>query len=53
MCGRSTSHEYGTFPSHTVSGRLDHSFVRGGNDSGHYVGQSRAEATHIRYRLQH
>jgi parallel beta-helix repeat protein len=33
--------EYGTFPSHTVSGRLDHSFASGANDTGHYIGQSR------------
>jgi parallel beta-helix repeat protein len=33
--------EYGTFPSHTLSGRLDHSFASGANDTGHYVGQSR------------
>jgi parallel beta-helix repeat protein len=33
--------EYGTFPSHTVHGRLDHSFARGANDTGHYIGQSR------------
>jgi len=33
--------EYGTFPSHTLSGRLDHSFASGANDTGHYIGQSR------------
>jgi parallel beta-helix repeat protein len=32
--------EYGTFPSHTLTGRLDHSFASGANDTGHYVGQS-------------
>jgi parallel beta-helix repeat protein len=32
--------EYGTFPSHTMSGRLDHSFASGANDTGHYIGQS-------------
>src|SRR6185503_10054255 len=32
--------EYGTFPSHTVNGRLDHSFASGANDTGHYIGQS-------------
>ena len=34
------NHEYGTFPSHTVSGRLDHSFASGASDTGHYIGQS-------------
>ena len=34
------NHEYGTFPSHTVSGRLDHSFASGAFDTGHYIGQS-------------
>jgi parallel beta-helix repeat protein len=33
--------EYGTFPSHTLTGRLDHSFASGANDTGHYIGQSR------------
>lgn len=33
--------EYGIFPSHTLSGRLDHSFASGANDTGHYIGQSR------------
>jgi parallel beta-helix repeat protein len=33
--------EYGTFPSHTLLGRLDHSFASGANDTGHYIGQSR------------
>jgi cytochrome c peroxidase len=32
--------EYGTFPSHTLNGRLDHSFASGANDTGHYIGQS-------------
>jgi parallel beta-helix repeat protein len=32
--------EYGTFPSHTTIGRLDHSFASGANDTGHYIGQS-------------
>ena len=32
--------EYGIFPSHTLSGRLDHSFASGANDTGHYIGQS-------------
>jgi parallel beta-helix repeat protein len=32
--------EYGIFPSHTVHGRLDHSFASGANDTGHYIGQS-------------
>lgn len=35
------NHEYGTFPSHTVSGRLDHSFASGASDTGHYICQSR------------
>jgi parallel beta-helix repeat protein len=35
------NNEYGTFPSHTVRGRLDHSFASGANDTGHYIGQSR------------
>jgi len=34
------NNEYGTFPSHTRSGRLDHSFASGANDTGHYLGQS-------------
>jgi parallel beta-helix repeat protein len=39
--------EYGIFPSHTVSGRLDHSFASGANDTGHYIGQSsRARVDH-------
>ena len=39
--------EYGTFPSHTVNGRLDHSFASGSNDTGHYIGQStRARVDH-------
>jgi parallel beta-helix repeat protein len=39
--------EYGTFPSHTVNGRLDHSFASGANDTGHYIGQStRARVDH-------
>jgi parallel beta-helix repeat protein len=33
--------EYGIFPSHTLIGRLDHSFASGANDTGHYIGQSR------------
>jgi parallel beta-helix repeat protein len=32
--------EYGTFPSRTLHGRLDHSFASGANDTGHYIGQS-------------
>ena len=32
--------EYGIFPSHTLRGRLDHSFASGANDTGHYIGQS-------------
>jgi len=32
--------EYGIFPSHTIRGRLDHSFASGANDTGHYIGQS-------------
>jgi parallel beta-helix repeat protein len=32
--------EYGTFPSRTFHGRLDHSFASGANDTGHYIGQS-------------
>jgi parallel beta-helix repeat protein len=32
--------EYGTFPSRTFNGRLDHSFASGANDTGHYIGQS-------------
>jgi parallel beta-helix repeat protein len=35
------NNEYGVFPSHTVNGRLDHSFASGANDTGHYIGQSR------------
>ena len=35
------NNEYGIFPSHTRSGRLDHSFASGANDTGHYIGQSR------------
>ena len=35
------NNEYGVFPSHTVNGRLDHSFAKGANDTGHYIGQSR------------
>jgi parallel beta-helix repeat protein len=35
------NNEYGTFPSHTLRGRLDHSFASGANDTGHYIGQSR------------
>jgi len=39
--------EYGTFPSHTTIGRLDHSFASGSNDTGHYIGQSsRARVDH-------
>ena len=39
--------EYGTFPSHTLIGRLDHSFASGSNDTGHYIGQStRARVDH-------
>ncbi len=33
--------EYGIFPSHSVNGRVDHSFASGANDTGIYVGQSR------------
>jgi len=32
--------EYGIFPSHTLSGRVHHSFTSGSNDTGFYVGQS-------------
>jgi parallel beta-helix repeat protein len=32
--------EYGTYPSHSFNGRLDHSFASGANDTGHYIGQS-------------
>jgi len=35
------NNEYGIFPSHSVSGRVDHSFASGANDTGIYVGQSR------------
>jgi parallel beta-helix repeat protein len=39
--------EYGIFPSHTLRGRLDHSFASGANDTGHYIGQStRARVDH-------
>jgi parallel beta-helix repeat protein len=39
--------EYGIFPSHTLIGRLDHSFASGANDTGHYIGQSsRARVDH-------
>src|SRR4051794_477790 len=39
--------EYGTFPSHTTIGRLDHSFASGSSDTGHYIGQSsRARVDH-------
>jgi parallel beta-helix repeat protein len=31
---------YGVFPSHVGSGRLDHSFASGANDTGLYIGQS-------------
>jgi parallel beta-helix repeat protein len=34
--------EYGIFPSHSLRGRVDHSFVSGANDTGFYIGQSRA-----------
>jgi parallel beta-helix repeat protein len=33
--------EYGIFPSHSVDGRIDHSFTSGANDTGFYIGQSR------------
>jgi parallel beta-helix repeat protein len=33
--------EYGIFPSHSVSGRVDHSRASGANDTGIYIGQSR------------
>jgi parallel beta-helix repeat protein len=33
--------EYGLFPSHSVDGRIDHSFTSGANDTGFYIGQSR------------
>ncbi len=36
------NNEYGIFPSHTVSGRVDHSFASGSNDTGIYIGQSRS-----------
>jgi parallel beta-helix repeat protein len=32
--------EYGIFPSHSLNGRVDHSFVSGANDTGFYIGQS-------------
>lgn len=32
--------EYGIFPSHSIDGRVDHSFASGANDTGIYVGQS-------------
>jgi parallel beta-helix repeat protein len=32
--------EYGIFPSHVGSGRIDHSLASGSNDTGFYVGQS-------------
>jgi len=32
--------EYGIFPSHTVGGRVHHSFTSGSNDTGFYTGQS-------------
>ncbi len=32
--------EYGIFPSHSLNGRVDHSFVSGSNDTGFYTGQS-------------
>ena len=32
--------EYGIFPSHSLNGRVDHSFVSGSNDTGFYIGQS-------------
>jgi parallel beta-helix repeat protein len=32
--------EYGIFPSHTLGGRVHHSFTSGSNDTGFYVGQS-------------
>jgi parallel beta-helix repeat protein len=35
------NNEYGIFPSHSVSGRVDHSFASGANDTGIYIGQSR------------
>jgi cytochrome c peroxidase len=33
--------EYGIYPVHSLSGRVDHSFASGANDTGVYVGQSR------------
>jgi parallel beta-helix repeat protein len=33
--------EYGIYPVHSRSGRVDHSFASGANDTGVYVGQSR------------
>jgi parallel beta-helix repeat protein len=36
----SHNRKYGIFPSHSRRGRLDHSFARGANDTGIYVGQS-------------
>jgi parallel beta-helix repeat protein len=33
--------EYGIYPVHSRSGRLDHSFASGANDTGLYIGQSR------------
>jgi parallel beta-helix repeat protein len=35
------NNEYGIFPSHSVSGRVDHSLATGANDTGIYIGQSR------------
>jgi parallel beta-helix repeat protein len=35
------NNEYGIFPSHSVSGRVDHSLASGSNDTGIYIGQSR------------
>jgi parallel beta-helix repeat protein len=34
------NYEYGIFPSHSGSGRIDHSLATGSNDTGIYVGQS-------------
>jgi parallel beta-helix repeat protein len=34
------NYEYGIFPSHSGSGRVDHSLATGSNDTGIYVGQS-------------
>jgi parallel beta-helix repeat protein len=41
------NYEYGIFPSHSGSGRVDHSLATGSNDTGIYIGQSqRARIDH-------